>query len=239
MKLKSRVLIIAVFGLLVITSCNRGENFIKGDGNIITAIEEVNKFNKIEIDGIFNITLVQAKNESVEIKADSNIVSLVSIEVNAKTLVIKFIKDVSIDDPINITINVNQLKELTTNNIGTIKSDNTLEGKSLAVTNSGVGEINLNLNYNDVDIDNSGVSNVILEGTSSKLNVNNSGVGHIYAFELSSKQVKVNANGVGNIEVNASKKIEIQSSGVGNVTYSGHPTKEDINNSSVGNVTAI
>src|SRR5210317_222383 len=65
--------------LIILTSCT--EDTFEGSGLPISEIRNVTNFSKVSSEGVFEVSIVQGDNQSVEIIADHNIIQHVKTKV--------------------------------------------------------------------------------------------------------------------------------------------------------------
>ena len=77
----------AVIGLAIL-ACNPITGNIKGSGNVVTNSMEISGFTKIDAGASFQVTITQAGDYSVVIKADDNLVEHLDVRLDNETLIV-------------------------------------------------------------------------------------------------------------------------------------------------------
>lgn len=210
----------ALSSLLVLAACNWSDAFdgptIKGSGNLQTETRPVVRFTAINLSAAASLEIEQTGQESLDITADDNLLSLYTSEVKDGTLYLSVAegKYVSGKQP-RFKITVRELRKLNVSGVGSIKATN-LDTDSLSISVSGV-------------------ANGSIAGRSDNLSISVSGTGTLNAAELKAKRAKVVVSGIGQVTVNASDDLIAKVSGSGTIWYIGSPKLE----SSVSGVGSI
>jgi len=192
-----------IFALLLLSACS-GEG-VKGNGQPTSQARQLQNFEKIVINGRYNVMITAGKNQRLTVTADSNFLPLIQTVVKDNELVISN-KDnemlVSKNAPA-INIRVPKLTSISTN--GNIKLQ--------------AGEIKAN----DFKLKTTGASNVKLSGKVSEVDVKSFGASVVNALGLTAQSANINVEGASTVKVNA-PKLEIKINGAGQVDYVGNPT---------------
>lgn len=222
----------------VTISTGNSSTQINGNGNVQSQNRPVNQFAQIDIQGVFNVFLSQANQESVKVETDENIQPLIITSVENNILTVKMRDSTSIGKmkKINIYISFPHLTKLTTEGVGKLNCLNKLKVDDLELNCSGVGITDLNLSGNKLFIKSEIVGAIVLSGDVSEVKINHSGLGMIEAFELKTEKLSLDADGIGAAEVYATKELNINANGVGGVKYKGNPAIKNIKNEGIGKV---
>jgi hypothetical protein len=188
-----------------------------GSGNLKTEARPVEKFTAISLSTVGSLEIEQTGQESLELTADDNLLSLFTSEVRNGTLYLSSAEGEfwSGKGP-HFKVTVRELRKLTTSGVGSVKATS-LDSESLSVSMSGAGSGRI-------------------AGRSDSLSVSVSGTGNLDATDLKAKRAKVVVSGVGNVTVNASDELNAKVSGTGTIWYIGSPSKLESSVSGVGSV---
>jgi len=236
---KFKSTLVFTLSLLLTISCSMEEdNGIKGEGSVVSIVKSVEPFNRLKIEGVFNVYLNQDKTEKVRIEAEQNILDLIKVHNDGKTLIIDYDSKLSVNrsEDVDLFITIEDLKELDLEIVGDVETNNSLDLSKFLLTNNSVGNIDFSILSKKFTIINNSVGNVNLFGLVEKFTLNNNSVGNVNAFPLTAEKVIIENNSVGNIKVNATYSLDIENNGVGNITYKGNPEKRSIENNALGNV---
>lgn len=205
--MKKLICITLLLCTLSLTACTRVFNFqtVRGSGNIVTESRDVSGFSAIALDGIGNVTVEVADEESLTIEAEDNIIENMTFEVRGSTLHIGSKPNTNLNptEPVEIVVTMMELEALEINGSGNITAENILAEEFQAVLR--------------------GSGTIITSGSADSVDIQLDGSGNIYCKDLLSAMAKVKINGSGNVTVYASEQIDIGISGSGNVVYSGDP----------------
>ena len=238
---KIKYLITSALILFMVSCSSDVDKGIKGEGSVISIVKSVEPFNRLKIGGVFNVFLDQDKTEKVRIEAEQNILDLIQVYNDGKTLVIEYNSKTAISKSaeVNLYITIDDLKELDLEIVGDVKTNNSLDLHKFLLTNNSVGNIDFALLCKKLTIINNSVGDLKLFGLVNKFTLDNNSVGNVEAFTLTAEKVIVENNSVGNIELNASYSIVIENNGVGNIKYKGDPEKRNIENNALGTVNEL
>ena len=236
---KFRIVFTYVLSLLLTVSCSdEVDNGIKGEGNVVSIVKPVESFNRLKIEGVFNVFLNQDDTEKVRIEAEQNILDLIEVYNDGKTLLIKYEKKGAVNksETVDLYITIDNLKELDLEIVGNVKTKNSLDLSKFLLTNNSVGNIDFSLLSKKFTLLNNSVGNVNLFGLVEKFTLDNNSVGNVNAYPLTAEKVIIENNSVGNINVNATYSVDIENNGIGKITYKGNPEKRSIENNGLGSV---
>ena len=188
----------------------------------------VTSYQGLELEGAFEVTLVQGDEESVVVDAAADVAELIITKVEGNTLRIYPDKKLKHSGKIALTVNFKNLKSIDCSGAIEIKSTGSLKFNDLSFDASGACKANMEINATSLDVDISGAGNTTFTGKVPKVDLDISGAGKFLASTLVADDYEIDISGAGNAEVNVTKVLDVEVSGTGNVRYSGDPkiTKE-------------
>jgi hypothetical protein len=195
----------ALSSLLVLVACNWSDPFgrpIEGLGNLKTETRPVDRFTAISLSVPADLEIEQTGQESLELTADDNLLSLYISEVRDGTLHLAEGKNLSGKRP-RFKVTLSKLQKLAVSGAGLIKASN-LDGDSLSISVSGG-------------------ANGSIAGRSNNLTISVSGTGSLNAADLQARRAKVVVRGIGDVTVNATKEIDASVIGIGTFSYVDQP----------------
>ncbi len=193
-----------------------GDSKVKGSGVASSETRAVANFDAIDSTGVGKLKLRVGESESVIIKADDNILPLITTEVKNGVLTLSTKGAAMSKTDIVFEVTAPRIKRL--ENSGTVSVDASgFDGGELAVETSGVGSIKLN-------------------GRVDSFKADLSGVGSLEANALSADSVDTTLSGVGSAHVRAEKSLRANVSGVGSLTWTGAATDVSTKVSGIGRV---
>ena len=201
--MKKQSLIYMTLALLIF-SCSK--ETLNGSGTLVSESRNVEYFNKVSSEGIFEVTITQGTQQSVEVTADNNIISHLRTRVVNNELRLYLDNDNNYSNlTVQIDLVVTSLNGLKNSGIGNIYATNIDEDGSFSIYNNGTGSINI-------------------EGASSSLDIVNEGSGYIFGFDFMVNDCTIEIEGSGDVEVNCSNSLDVLIEGSGNVYYKDFPT---------------
>ncbi len=192
------------------------EGCVDGSGKKKVEQRKVSSFNKIDIDGVFDVKIELQKKQGVEIIGDDNILPHIITKSAGNTLVIT--SDKSICPKLSLQVNISQ------DNIDKLNSDGVND-----INISGVKNKNLAFNLN-------GASDLRASGKTGKFTARISGSGSLRARGLKAEDVSIAVVGSGDAEVYASGKLNASIEGVGDISYFGRPKEISRRVTGVGDI---
>lgn len=206
---------------------------INPSGNIITRDVNVNSFNSIRADGLYELILSQGDKESVKIEADDNLQNLFKVSNDGSTLVIDMPdlknNNINFNDEDNhhklnlkVYVTFKQLNALNVGIIGTVRCTTPLKADAFKIDSKNVGNIELQLNADKLTVNNKGVGNITLSGSATDAVISNAGVGKFDGENLIVQTMDINNSGVGSADVHVEKDLKIKESFLGKVENSGN-----------------
>lgn len=197
---------------------------IKGNGTIVSQDRAVTDFIELDLDGIFDVKLIQGDAIGVKVETDENLQSFIMVENSGDKLKIYDENEENIKKYSKMTVYVTlrDVERLTLDMVGKVSTKDTLKLNILKLKSiESTGRIELLLDVPKLTVELDGFSDLKLAGSTDALDIKHKGSGNIDAFGLKAGDVIVNYSGVGNIDVTTDKSISITSSGVGHVNYKG------------------
>ena len=191
--------------LTLFVSCD-SDDTINGSGNLITESRDLQSFSKISSEGIFEVKVYQGPEQSVEIRADDNVMDQVRTRVVNNELQLYLKEGFSYRGiTLEATITATRLNGLFNSGAGDMVITGVDEEGSFTIGNFGSG-------------------NISVEGSAADLTIRNEGSGDILAFDFHVENCSLNLEGSGSAEVHCTESLDVTIEGSGNVYYKGNPT---------------
>lgn len=209
------IIIISIFGCQI--QCE------KGNGIFISKKTELKPFNSIDASGQCQIYITQGNQHFVEVKGDSNLVELVSIVQNRKTIDIELKNCIYDKSSLNIYVTTPEFSDIELSGMVFLQSENTINSKKLNIETSGASEINLDLQVQKLKINASGACNMRLQGIADKFNASFSGASKLKALDLQTRIATIEGSGASNLHINTIEVLKVDLSGSGVLEYKGNP----------------
>jgi hypothetical protein len=208
-------------------SCRWTDKTIEGNGKIVTQNRSIQKAEKIELSGNFEVEITQTDKTQLSIETDENLQSYISISESGNKLVLKERKNYRLksDYPVRIIISTPRLSKISLSGSGSVIGKNKFSGMDkLVLSLSGSGKMDIAANTPDIDVDIAGVGSMVLTGETKNADFNIAGSGDCDASQLKTENTKVNVAGVGTVKVFADVSLNVNVAGNGTVYYKGAAT---------------
>ncbi|MFB6317477.1 head GIN domain-containing protein [Saccharicrinis sp. FJH54] len=214
---------------------------IRGNGNVLTTSRAVSPFSELEIDGVFNIYLLQGDQEMVKVETDENLQDVVIVKNKDNTLKIKTKDDFNIKHSTksNIYITLKSITRLEVNSVGKTECRDELKLDRLSLEINSVGKTYLKLDCNQLNAEVNAVGSLVMEGRAKSANIEHTGVGSMNAYDFNVAYLSLEHSGIGSVEAYASKELSISSDGIGSVKYKGPAEVTKLETSGIGSVKKV
>ncbi len=247
-KLKKMKKVILLTLLLAISSCGRvhivsaqnGYNKVKGNGKITTEKRTVSHFDKVSVNGSFDVVLRDGKEGQISIVGEENIIPYIETIVSDGLLNIKFKNNTSISysEKLVISVPFEDINEVRLLGSGDVISKKAITAENVAIDLIGSGDMKMEVKAKNITVKLSGSGDIELSGKCDDYDCIILGSGDVNSFKLKAKNTTAKVLGTGNISTTTTKKIKATVSGSGNITYKGNPKYVDSNVSGSGDITA-
>jgi hypothetical protein len=203
------LLILAAIGVLllardVLPGSSRSSG-VQGSGVAATSTRALPNFSGIELAGSNNVTVVAGARQSVVVHADSNLLSHVTTQVKAGTLIIGDVGRFNAKSPMYVEVSVPSLTALDLSGSGNVTVTG-IRASRLTVTLPGSGGISAS-------------------GSVTRLDISVDGSGDAQFSGLIARNVDAVINGSGTIFVTATQSLDAKVPGSGAVLYGGNPAQ--------------
>ena len=225
------VLVLATLGMVVIMGNNRGVP----SGETIRDARAVSGFNRIEVNGVAEVTLRQGARESVTVEAAAAQATSVETSVHDGTLTITVADQRRLADWLRwaghsrtprITVEVVKLDRI--ESAGAVKLlASHLRAEHLRLDFAGACTLRIDdLQAATLSLQGSGAVKAEIAGKVDSQDIDLSGAGSYQAAHLASDRAVVQVSGAGKAFVNAKTFLKVDISGAGMVEYLGDPKVE-------------
>lgn len=198
--------------------------FLEGNGDLRSELRVASRFDEIASCGDFKVIVKPGDEYSIEVNAESNLLSYIETDVVGNTLKIRTrgIHSLVENYPIQIYITTPVLKGLSLSGSGLIKTGRFFND-DFKVALSGSGDIETEVETNHIKANVSGSGNMLLSGKAIDSEFAISGSGKIKAYDLPHNTCDAIVSGSGDMYVNANEAINARISGSGTVYYINYP----------------
>jgi hypothetical protein len=210
--------------MLLVSACGVIPTF--GSRNLISEDRTVSGFDRLDVSGGGDVTIIQDGSESLTIQTDDNVMQYVTSEVRGGTLYIGLhFADLHtvIPSALHLTVHVKDLTGINTSGSWEVTSESIQTG-NLDIAVSGSGKVTIQSLIADkltLNISGSGSANLAGKVTSQQVSI--SGSGDYQAGDLQSQDTRVNVSGSGRVTIWATDTLIGSVSGSGGINYYGSP----------------
>jgi hypothetical protein len=228
--------IVAILFSVALSSCIFLGPSIKGNGNVVEETRTVNDFTAIKASAGTNVYITQGNEIKVLVKADENLIDIISTKVEDGVLKITNSKQIRRSTVNKVFVTVREIKELTAFAGSNIYSETALKSENIELTSSAGSNMKLDVISKRMKVSTSAGSNIYLEGRTDKFEGAASAGSNIKAENLKTKICKAKVSSGANIWITVTDELDGKASSGGNVFYYGTPKQVDVSSSSGGNV---
>ncbi|QNK64473.1 DUF2807 domain-containing protein [Pedobacter sp. PAMC26386] len=200
----------------------------------------VKPYNEIVVSGPVKLILRQDSSFKVSIQADSNVINLITAEVNKNGLAIELdTKKYCGKDSVVISAGIGELKTLDVKGASHVYTSSRINVNDLDIKSSGATLINLELNAAKLTTTAEGEAHINLIGQAGVHQVKSKGVIQMNAFDFITGIYDLNVEGVGKLNINVLNELKAKTSGATTIYYKGNPKKVDEDKSGVAKLEKV
>ena len=204
----------------MLLSCDAG---IVGNGDVQTRTESIGDFDRLEIDGNFNVILDQTGKPGLRIEADENILDVIKVYESGNKLEIRSEENIIRARKKNLYINFDELTKIEFSGAIKIRSEEELIFKSIRIAGGGAADVRLDIQAESLRIDISGAADFDLKGQVEEADLLISGAGSFDLLDLRTEKTTIVISGAAHARVFATDELNVEISGAGAVRYKGNP----------------
>lgn len=222
--------------IFVLSSCNKLDKVVKGNGNVDTKVVSVNGFKHISIGGNYHLILKKGFQEKVEITCDENLMSYIQVHSDADKLKIENEGNLVSENNIEVVVYFQHITGVDSYGASFVDSDDQITEDDFRIDLAGVGAISLDLDVSYLTVSMSGAGAVELSGSAHEADLRISGAGGLDAYDLETAQCNVEISGIGGAEVYVTDFLEAHLRGIGGISYKGQPNRIERHITGLGEV---
>lgn len=220
-----RSLIVKTVMILFITAAFAScMNCIEGEGPLTVENRSAASYSELEVNISGDVTIHPGEDLQIRIKAQENLMKVITTRVKGKTLVIGSNQCIRTSDGIKIDLTVPTLRSIKLNGSGSIITRSFLNTDRLDLTINGSGTVAIDVHAVEVEVSINGSGKTILNGSAENIEVEINGSGDYRGLGLEAEDAEVTIRGSGDIYVNAKNSLEAEILGSGDVIYAGNPS---------------
>ena len=222
------IAMVATLLMTVMMSCEDCRTpVIKGRGPTVEADLIMDPFEGFVLAIAANVEITQGDEQRVTVKAQSNIIDNLCLDVVKGSWVIRYEVPVLHAQPVTIYITVPSLNQIGLSGSGNIIGTNPFTTSTkLDIAVSGSGNVELETVNEIMNVLISGSGDVNLKGETDDCDLWISGSGNINAFDFDTRIAMVTISGSGNTYLSVTEFLKVLISGSGSVHYRNSPEIE-------------
>ncbi len=174
---------------------------VVGSGILKTEVRDVSDFTIVETSGAMNVEIIAAKEFSVEVDADDNLLEYVKTELDGSTLKIYTEKWFTSKSKMNVRISMPELS-----------SAKVSGASNLTITD---------IKNDDFTLKASGASKIKVAGETKSFDFKLSGASELNAENLTSEIADAKVSGASNAVLNVTESLDADASGASRISYIG------------------
>lgn len=228
MKRKSLLFIVPLIAL-VLMSCRINNltitsETLKGSGALKTETRSVSDVERVSLENMGDLTVVQSDTEGLTVEADDNLLPYIITEMSGRELRLRIKTGYNVTSgTIHYTLKVKTLSRISVAGAGKVTADKLSVG-DLALNVAGSGNVKIGqLQGNDLTVHSSGAGDFDIQGKVKTQEITITGAGNYKGSDLQSDEGTVTISGAGDVTIWAASKLDIRITGFGNVNYYGSP----------------
>jgi len=222
---------------VTLTSCGVDMfNRVNGNNNVISKKRKVNNFDAIHASNGLDVYLTQGDKNSITVEADENLHEIIITEVSNNTLRIKTEENIWRAKSRKVHVTFTDVTSIKATSGSEVKSENTLQFNSIALSATSGADLELELKADHVDSSCTSGAGIELSGSTTDHITKASSGSSIDAYNLESKNVEAGVSSGADIKVFALESLTAKASSGGDVRYKGNPEKVSKKSSSGGNI---
>ncbi len=207
-------------------------------GEIVSEERQISGIEGVSIGSSMNLIIEQTGSESVRIEAAQDLIPYISTEVvNGKLQIELNRTGFTGIKPINCYVSVKDLETINVSSSASVRCDD-LQVKNLSVNMASSSKGNLNVDVINLNLLIASSANLTISGKADSQITKVNSSGKLDAFNLASKDCKIEVNSSGNANINVIENLEAIVNSSATLNYKGNP-KVNSDISSSGNLKQV
>ncbi|MDX1905405.1 MAG: head GIN domain-containing protein [Bacteroidia bacterium] len=199
--------------------------------------ENLEGFHSIEVDGAFEVELVQGSASHIKLSGSEKDLANVVVSISDSTLHVRYQNGFNIaTGHIQARIESPVLNRVDISGAVEVDCENGIKSRAFSIEMSGASNTHIPLETEELQIHLSGASNLTLSGTAGLVKAEGSGASHVYGEDLEAQVVRVHQSGASTFSMRAVRELHAEASGASHVTYHGTPAVVNVNKSGAASV---
>ena len=220
--------------ILLLAGCEI-DNALEGNGNVTVSRHILSDFDRLEIDGVLDVHLIQGEYSRVEVRTDENLHSIVSVTSEDGTLRIKTSSNNDFEaTEMNVYVTAQALNEIKLDGITALYAREQFNQPELYIEKKNTGFMYINTVVQKFTLITDGVGDAVLVGKAQDAIIDNSMTGNIKAYDFITNNLILTHNSTGTAKVNVLANFTLEMIGVGDVYCKTKPAVIDQSGDGLG-----
>lgn len=192
--------------------------------------QKVHEFDKIKVEGHFEVVVTYGAKEKVEIEASDKSRKEIKLKVESGTLLVKMDRNtVLLYRPgSKIHVYTEKLNDFELGGTASIKLNNTLKDNSFSIKSGGAASFKGDVDVTEAEIELGGASSMELSGVAASTQLDLSGASKFGSSDFKVTDLTVDMNGLSKAKITCLKSLDGKLSGISKLTYTGSPSKKKV-----------
>jgi hypothetical protein len=203
-----------------------------GDGKISVDTRPLESFSSVDLEGAYDVILVQGPKSEVSIETDNNLLTHITSTVDNGKLTVSSEGILSPTKSVKVTITSPNFRTIDIEGSSDISASTPITSDDLTLQLEGAGDFNLEVHAKRLHSQIEGSGSMMLVGDAQSHSIEIDGSGDLSCKKLLADSTKIEVAGSGDADVNVSKRLQASIAGSGSVRYQGAVT--DIHTSITG-----
>lgn len=224
--MKTKSILAILFAMsIILTSCEKNENYVAPSANVTTVEKSVNSFNELDIEDPFKVYITFSETEeNVRIEANANLQGYIKVTQQDEKLRIKLDDRLNINEgesTLNVIITMRKLNKLEAAGATMIVFQNELISDEFETDLTGACELSGKINVNQLDALLDGASNLMLSGSTNIFNIEATGASGVEGYALEATNLEADLNGACQLNLTVHENMDVRATGASKVYYKG------------------
>jgi hypothetical protein len=193
----------------------------EGDGKITVDTRNPGEFQKVDIDGSYDVTIIQGPQSEVRIETDQNLLSHITSTIKDGELTISSEGNLRPTKNVAITITSPNYESVIIEGSSDVKASTPITSSDLSLGLEGSGSLAAELHAQHLKTEIVGSGDMKLSGDTRPHSLEINGSGDLAAAKLLSDTAKIALTGSGDASVNVTSRLSASIAGSGSVRYLG------------------
>ncbi|MDG1332851.1 MAG: DUF2807 domain-containing protein [Crocinitomicaceae bacterium] len=200
---------------------------------VVARTQKIHAFNKIEVDGIFEVVVTYGKKEKIVIEYADNTSKEIKLKVKSGTLMVKLDRSTALlfKSGSKIHVYTEKLNDFMLGGAASVELNNTLKDDSFSIKSGGTASFKGDVEVTEAAIELNGASKVELSGTATAASLDLSSAGKLTDFDFQVNNLSVDINGLSKTKITCLESLSGEISGISTLTYDGNPRLKTVKTS--------